>query len=632
MENLMLQSIWVPALGGIICIILVQLRGKGAEFFMDVVRRIISLLVSGYVLYAGVMLFLNPGARVNLGLLKLGTLTTPIIIHAKPLSALMVSFVGLFGLLHIIYSWRYRHGCPHNSWYYGLSLLTLASANAVFLAADMFTLYIAWEISTLCLFGLIALGDNEMTRQAAGKTLATLGFADTGMLFFVIYVWLTHGTLAMESLKLGIPTGFGLILYIALAMSAVAKAGAIPMHSWVPTASLGAPTAVMGFLPSSIDKLLGIYLLFIATTQIFALSYTIKIILMIIGVISIIAAVFMAMLQHDLRRLLSYHAISQVGYMVLGIGTGSVVGMLGGLLHMINNAIYKNSLFLCAGAVEKQTGITELSRLGGLAKKMPLLFFANIVAALAISGVPPFNGFVSKWLVYQGCIAAGMPIMFVLAFFGSALTLASFIKVLHSVYFGPLPDELNNVKAPDFWLTLPPFVLSLICIFFGLAPGFPLGKLLAPATGLTGGTMKLFSVSFGDSLWQPMFAFGLMVLGLVIAIIYYAAGRAFKTRKDAAYVGGVRPGTIGGYEVFTYEKLRVPGTGFYNNIKEIPVFKAVLPDAERGVFDPYSYISKIGYAIIVKPLRLLHNGILSTYLSWAIIGLVIIGLVLIRSY
>ncbi|HHH80390.1 MAG TPA: hypothetical protein ENL24_00110, partial [candidate division Zixibacteria bacterium] len=141
MENLMLQSIWIPALGGIICLILVQLRGKGAEFFMDVVRRIISLLVSGYVLYAGVMLFLNPGARVNLGLLKLGTLTTPIIIHAKPLSALMVSFVGLFGLLHIIYSWRYRHGCPHNSWYYGLSLLTLASANAVFLAADMFTLY-----------------------------------------------------------------------------------------------------------------------------------------------------------------------------------------------------------------------------------------------------------------------------------------------------------------------------------------------------------------------------------------------------------------------------------------------------------------------------------------------------------
>ena len=129
-----------------------------------------------------------------------------------------------------------------------------------------------------------------------------------------------------------------------------------------------------------------------------------------------------------------------------------------------------------------------------------------------------------------------------------------------------------------------------------------------------------------------MFAFGLLFLGLVIAMIYYAAGRAFKTRKDAAYVGGVRPGTIGGYEVFTYEKLRVPGTGFYNNIKEVAIFKAVLPDAERGVFDPYSYISKIGYAIIVKPLRLLHNGILSTYLSWAIIGLVIIGLVLIRAY
>ena len=118
-----------------------------------------------------------------------------------------------------------------------------------------------------------------------------------------------------------------------------------------------------------------------------------SILLLVIGSFTIIAAVLGALVQHNLKKLLSFHAVSQVGYMVLGIGTGLPIGIAGGLFHMLNNAIYKCCLFLAGGAVEKKTGTTELSQLGGLARFMPLTFTAALVASLSISGVPPFNGF-----------------------------------------------------------------------------------------------------------------------------------------------------------------------------------------------------------------------------------------------
>ena len=128
-------------------------------------------------------------------------------------------------------------------------------------------------------------------------------------------------------------------------------------------------------------------------------------ILLITGAVTIIYAVMVALVQHDLKRLLGYHAVSQVGYMVLGIGTGNPIGIAGGLFHMVNHAIYKSCLFLSAGAVEKRAHTTDLSKLGGLSKYMPITFVSFLIASLAISGIPPLNGFFSKWMIYQGIIA-----------------------------------------------------------------------------------------------------------------------------------------------------------------------------------------------------------------------------------
>jgi formate hydrogenlyase subunit 3/multisubunit Na+/H+ antiporter MnhD subunit len=197
------------------------------------------------------------------------------------------------------------------------------------------------------------------------------------------------------------------VAFLALVTAAFAKAGAMPFHSWVPDSGEKAPAPVAAFLPAALDKLLGIYLLARIVLSVFQLNAEMRTLLMVIGAGSILAAVMMALVQHDMKRLLSYHAVSQVGYMVLGIASGVPVAIAGGLFHMLNNVLYKSCLFLCAGAVEKQAGTTDLDRLGGLAKAMPITFISCLIAATAISGIPPMNGFTSKWMIYQGLVDSG---------------------------------------------------------------------------------------------------------------------------------------------------------------------------------------------------------------------------------
>ncbi len=164
--------------------------------------------------------------------------------------------------------------------------------------------------------------------------------------------------------------------------------------------------------------------------------------MMTIGAVTIVLAVFMALIQKDFKKLLSFHAISQVGYMVLGIGTGIPIGIAGGLFHMINHAMYKCGLFLSAGSVEHRTGTTELKKLGGSGKEMPLTAFGFSVCALAISGVWPLNGFVSKEMVFHGAIETGYIVFAIAAWVGAIFTFASFLKAGHSVFFGERTKEV----------------------------------------------------------------------------------------------------------------------------------------------------------------------------------------------
>jgi formate hydrogenlyase subunit 3/multisubunit Na+/H+ antiporter MnhD subunit len=541
-------------------------------------------------------------------------------------SSFVLLFIALFGVLTILYSigyWFKDRETP--GIYYTYILWTLSAAACAVMSDNLLLLLVCWEILTLLLYLLVNLG-GEGHETAAQKCFTILGFSDAAMFLGVIVIWVVYGTLSISSLSISTGTTTGVIAFLLLFIGAIAKAGAMPLHSWVPAIARSTPAPTMAFLPAALDKLLGIYLLARISLDIFSIrtGSGLSLMMMIVGAVTILFAVLMALVQHDLKKLLSFHAVSQVGYMVLGVGSGIPVAIVGGLFHMLNNAIYKSGLFLAAGAIEKKVGTTDLEKLGGLAKLMPITFLTTIVAALAISGVPPFNGFVSKWLIYQGMLdGPGYNIIFlVVAIFGSALTLASFVKVLHSVFLGRRQVKFDGVREAGFTMQVPMIFLAILCIVFGIYAKLPLEKFIIPSVaGSAGVSVEAMTVSTASGYWNPVLATVLMAVGLIVGLIIYAFGKTKRVRIDEnVWIGG---------NILENEEMRIPGTHFYKTVTDdlYPAYSALFKDGQDGALDVYNFWGLIGFNV-VKVLKGLHDGILSTYLSWTIIGLGVLTFIL----
>jgi len=594
------------------------------------------------------------GQSIDLGVVKLA-----MAFRADGLSSLIVLAAAGIALLVVFYSMRAMAGHPRKPVFFAYLLWGLAAVLAAVLADTFIVLVIAWEIATVLLYLLIGMGTPE-SRTGAMKTFAVLGFADACLLLGVVLL-LGAGRLtpdlAIGGAHVAADSSLTVVAYLLMVAAALAKAGAMPLHTWIPSASEDAPIPAFAFLPAALDKLLGIYLLARLTFETFAVGPSLAAVLMVVGAATILCAVFMAMIQHDLRRLLAFHAVSQVGYMVLGMGlaaaalgpsrlSGAVVppavmavaaiGFCGGLFHMLNNAIYKCCLFLTAGSAERVAGTTDLDRLGGLARALPITFVCCIVAALAISGVPPLNGFVSKWLVYQAALGLDTPLgtaCLVAAVFGSALTLASFIKVLHSVFLGTRGSAVPADDRPreSFAMAVPMVILALACVGLGVFGGWAVERLILPAAESVG--IGTSAVGMAESalelrldparpflgLWDPTLATGLILLGVAVGLVFYVLSRGMKVRVVSTFVGGEDASSDGQWHV--------SGTHFYETIRLLPGLRGLFGDASAGVFDVYRLSGRYG-GTLVERLRSWHTGILAVYASWALVGLMILVLVL----
>ena len=272
--------------------------------------------------------------------------------------------------------------------------------------------------------------------------------------------------------------------------------------------------------------------------------------------------------------------------------------------------------------MEKKAQTTDLEKLGGLAKIMPISFLTFLIAAFAISGVPPFNGFVSKWMVYQGVVEAGRSggglwiVWLIAAIFGSALTLASFMKAVHAVFLGQpykkpkvISHKLSEV-GPSMWI--PSVILAGLCIIFGVfAYRIPLGMFVFPSLG---GEVMFSGV------WNAGLATILILSGIVIGIVIYLLGTVTKTRESKVFVGGE--------DIEDYPQMRISGTKFYNTIQQIGFLKNIYRLAEKRVFDLYDLGAKITFGF-TNVLRRIHNGVLPTYLAWCLLGMGILFFILI---
>ena len=620
----------------------------------------LAALVLGARLLIGELLFAGPYAEEGLYVYHKfpgDVLRVDLLFGFSLFSAVLNLMVLGFGFLVVLYSLTYVQGRNGSSIgeqgsaglpaaaglparFFAYCLWAVAGASVALTTGHLLVFVFAWEIVTLMLYLLVGLG-GPRARKGAAKSFAMLGFSDAMIILAIAALIRYRGTAALYMsnlegpLHIVISTWKETGIYLLLLVGALAKAGAFPMHTWIPAAAEHAPMPAMALLPASLDKLLGIVLLARISLSFFTLSAGLKILLMVIGAVTILGAVMMAMVQHNLRRLLSFHAVSQVGYMVLGIGTGVPIGIIGGLFHMVNHSIYKCLLFLSGGAVESQTGDLELDRLGGLSRAMPVTFASFLIGSLAISGVPPLNGFVSKWLVYQGVLQGGgslMPLLLAAAVLGSALTLASFVKALHSVFLGERSPELAARSAPvreaPTNMLFPMSVLAGLCIALGLGATQVVQGFFAPWVGqMMGGQAAGLAefagtpgLSFKTGLWVPLAGAGpgavlLVLLGLLGGVLFYLVGNAFKVRRVRTFSGG---------EIETPASTQVLGTGFYLTVRELPIIRGFYKDAEQEAFDVYRLTGQYGQGVVTW-LRRLHSGVLETYVTWILIGAAVVA-------
>lgn len=583
---------------------------------LKTLKSIITFITAVIILYFSYQIFnLKDGKYV---FSKIESLSKFFIFNIDPLSRLVLLFIGLFGFLFSFYSIKFIENRFEFKGYYTKFLWTLACSSGAVLSDNLITFIIFWGFLGLILYRFLR-GEDERSCNAAKKSFIVIGTSDCILILGVAFLYLKAKSYNISEMSIPLEGWIAISGFVSLLIASLAKAGAFPVHIWIPDYTESGPAVISALLPASLDKLLGIYFLVRICQDIFVLKPWANFLLLLIGSITIIAAVMLALIQHKYKRLLGYHAVSQVGYMVTGIGTGLPIGIVGGLFHMLNNALYKAGLFLVAGAVEKNTNEEELENLGGLASVMPLTFFSALICALSISGVPPLNGFVSKWIIYQALIEYGKQsdlfsnlwfIWLALAVIGSALTLASFIKFITGIFLGRKEEKFSFIKEVNFSMWVPMIIIALLCIIFGiLGTSFVVPELLKPVSN-----------EFGYiGLWQSELVGILIITGIVLGFIIYLLGNLKNLKFKRQFIGG---------EIIN-EEFKFQSVEFYKTLNEFKILDFLYKKAKEGWFDVYE-LSKRIVLFISKELQFLHTGVLPLYLLWIILGILIIFLILVR--
>jgi NADH-quinone oxidoreductase subunit L len=548
MNDLLLASgiLINPLLCGLIALFITTSRFK--------IKEILTLLSTGLALVCSMLLF---SRDFHVIIPWLGQ-TYAFELRLDTLNRVLLVAINGFALLITLFSMAFMHGQKKLNQYYAWLLLTLGMAAGVLLADNLFLLLLFWEAMLITLIGFIVLGGKAGSNRTALKALIISGVTDVLLLVGVALTSYQAGSATISHIHLPV-TGINSIAFLLLAIGAVAKAGAMPFHTWIPDAAVNAPVTFMAYLPAALEKLLGIYLLARISLNLFQLEPTswLSPFLMILGCATILLAVMMALIQKDYKRLLSYHAVSQVGYMMLGIGTAVPIGIIGGLFHMLNHAMYKSGLFLTSGAVEKRCGTTDLQALGGLARSMPFTFIIFIITAASISGLPPFNGFFSKELIYDGALQRHW-IFYPCAVAGSLFTAISFLKLGHAAFLGKKGEATGSAKEVSWLMGLPIALIALGCILFGLANWIPLDYFFKPVLVAAGLGAELTEHAASGFPSNPLLLMGTGIV-LVLAFLSHLAG-VLRTKS---------------------------GLKAADHIHHAPGLSAIYKWAEKGYFDPY---------------------------------------------
>ncbi len=457
--------------------------------------RVLSLRAKGWVAFgsgltalAGALALIPP---VTAGGVVVRTIFpwdkgVPLRYHVDGLSlvfVLMATGIGSAILLYCIHYMENEH--EGTTRFYALMLTFMAGLVNLVCSADLLLAYLSWEVIGLCSYFLVGFWYKDpAASEGARKVLVMTHLPGYALLAAILLLYSRTGTFLWTDLAVRQALTSGLFLLMLVA--AMAKSVMFPLHTWIPEA-MQAPTPVSALLHSACYVKAGVYLV----ARMYSLgswSPAWNTLVVALGCATMLVGALFALIQVDLKRLLAFSTISQLGYILTGLGLGTRLGVAAGLFYCVSHGLFKGTLFLCAGVVQHATGTRDLRRLGGLAARLPHTARLWLLAAAAIIGVPLTNGFVAKWLLYTAALDAGQVLVVLIAWLVSVFSSFYILKATVGVFYGELPlwlqDRRLEEAAPSMQVGMG--VLAGLCLLFGLAPQLLMTWVVAPAVQALG--------------------------------------------------------------------------------------------------------------------------------------------------
>ena len=409
------------------------------------------------------------------------------------LSGFMLVIVNLIALTSLMFSISYIRRYSSSWKYYALFMLLITGMNGVIATGDIFNLFVFMEIALFAAYALVAFGGKAEEYEAAFKYAVMGSISSILILLGIGILYASTSTLTMANIAAELqsksPHVTNWIAAVFLAGFGL-KSAVMPFHAWLPDAHSSAPAPISSMLSGVLIKALGIYAIIRIFFNIFGAPPLFLTIFMVLGSISIIVASYLALGQWDFKRLLAYSSISQIGFILLGLGIGTKLAILGAVFHILNHAIFKSLLFYNAGSVEMALGTRDLRKMGNLRGALPVTTGTSMIASLSVAGLPPFNGFFSKLIIIIAAVQSQNIVYAIIAVIGSLLTLAYFMKVQRYGFHGE--TSVTELKQPvSLGMKSAMIILAVLCVIASvlIIPGIKeitLDPVVAAITNKTG--------------------------------------------------------------------------------------------------------------------------------------------------
>ncbi|NLY10810.1 MAG: monovalent cation/H+ antiporter subunit D family protein [Firmicutes bacterium] len=373
-------------------------------------------------------------------------------------------------------------------YYYALFLVLIASLIAISASNDIFNIYVFLEISSVAAAALVAVQGNKLSIEASVKYLILSTLGSGAFLFAIANIYMVTGHLNLSFIASKLPEAFSLYPLNVLAslglvlVGLTIKAALYPLHVWLPDAHGSAPTTSSAILSGLVVKvyiIVFIKIIFRVLPPEYLNKVPLEFSLLLMSTLGIFIGSILAMRQKDIKKMLAYSTVAQVGYIFLGIGLLTYNGLIGSLLHILNHAIMKSMLFLSAGIIIKLTGRRRVDSLNGIGRVYPLPMIAFSLGALSMVGIPPLNGFVSKWYLGLGALDGGQVFYVIVLLVSSFLNGLYYLPIVIRAFFGP-DSGIQKPESLSVGVSLSLIILSVSTVFFGFFSSIPL-EYLAPA-------------------------------------------------------------------------------------------------------------------------------------------------------